>query len=103
MRYKPSDLPGWPRLLVLSLVAAYTGRSENTFREEMRQGIWPEPLPKGFGEKRRSAVWDRQEIDRRIDEQQRVGQSGRSKSDMLENLSAGLTKRRKKADEAARR
>lgn len=53
-----ADLPYWPRGLSLAQAAAYVGVSENTFLEEVDDGLWPGPEERG-----RRRIWDRVDID----------------------------------------
>jgi len=40
-------LPDWPRWLSPEQAAAYVGVSENRFRYEIEQGVWPEAQERG--------------------------------------------------------
>lgn len=59
----PSFDGGWPRLLTKRKAAAYCGVSVNTFARLVREGVYPRPK-EGLG---RQHMWDRVEIDGRID------------------------------------
>lgn len=59
---KKDTFPEWPRGLSVRMAAHYTGVSENMFREEVKAGVWPQPIRRGG-----RVVWDRQEIDKRFD------------------------------------
>jgi hypothetical protein len=60
-RTAPADLPGWPRLLTITLAAAYTGHSVSSFHADVGR-IWPQAV---VGTRRR--VWDRLALDQTID------------------------------------
>jgi hypothetical protein len=58
-------LPNWPRLLPESLAAAYVGCvSIGTFRAEVKDKIWPQPIRRG-----RRVFWDLIALDRAVDAQ----------------------------------
>lgn len=61
-----SELPEWPRLLTADEAARYLGVSRNLFDLEVRQGLWPQGLPRGV--RGGKMTWDKQALDRRIDE-----------------------------------
>lgn len=64
-RLPPNGLPDWPRGLTESLAAAYVGVGAETFRLEVKAGIWPKPRRAGAGGGLN--VWDRHLIDAAYD------------------------------------
>jgi hypothetical protein len=60
-RLRPADLPGWPRLLTITLAAAYVGHWVSSFGADIGK-LWPKPI----GGTRRT-VWDRLALDQAID------------------------------------
>ncbi len=52
----------WPRGLSCEQAAAYAGVSANTFRTEVKRGLWPKPQERGH-----RRIWDRLAIDRAWD------------------------------------
>ncbi len=59
-RFAPHEMPGWPRLMPRQLAAAYMGVSATTF-DRLHCDIEPVPLDN------RNKVWDRQDLDAKID------------------------------------
>lgn len=56
----PSALPGWPRLLTLTLAAAYCGVSEDRFLGLVNRGVIPPPIALDEGE--RWDLWGLQDV-----------------------------------------
>lgn len=55
--------PNWPRGLSEQKAADYVGVSVNTFRAEVKAGLWPRPIRRG-----RRVIWDLRLIDASFDQ-----------------------------------
>lgn len=60
-----AELPFWPRFLSLEEAARYVGVSPAVFAEEVKEGLWPQPLRRGSRGGR--LTWDRIALDQWAD------------------------------------
>lgn len=61
-KLRPSQLPGWPRMLSLELAAAYCGVSPSHFEREVEAGEKPPSTRSGTRK-----LWDRHILDEWLD------------------------------------